>query len=491
MYFSIKFVSSYRKSYCAFIQISVYLSVNLKGEHMLQIFDSLEKKKVEFSPIDPNEVKIYVCGPTVYNHPHIGNARPAVFFDMFVRLLRALYPKVIYVRNITDVDDKINLAAKNEGVSIDVITKRFTKIYHDDLSELGCLLPDKEPTATETMQDMIACINKLVGDGHAYVSDSHVLFSVQSVPDYGILSGRKVEENQAGARVEVASYKKDPQDFVLWKPAQDDEPGWDSPWGRGRPGWHIECTAMIEKNLGLPIDIHGGGGDLLFPHHENERAQGVCLHNHTKPYANFWMHNGMIHMGSDKMSKSLGNIILVKDLLENMPGEVLRLVLLQTHYRQPLIWKEDTIAQASNWLDKAYRQLSKIPMQSQKLDWSELPEAFRKALLDDVNTPLALQSWYQLLRDTVGLSGEQQQLFADQVWSCADILGIAQVGPDEWFKQKSSGNLSDIDIEKWIQARAEAKSQKDFVRADAIRDDLAKQGVVLEDKHGKTTWRYV
>lgn len=457
---------------------------------MLKIFDSFQKKKVEFSPIDSKCIKIYVCGPTVYNHPHIGNARPAVFFDLFVRLLRTLYPKVIYVRNITDVDDKINAAAKQAGVSIEVITKKFTQVYHDDLGQLGCLLPDIEPRATETMRDMIACIAQLLELGYAYQAEGHVLFNIHSAPDYGVLSGRRIDDNQAGARVEVASYKKDPLDFVLWKPAAADEPGWDSPWGRGRPGWHIECTAMIEKNLGLPIDIHGGGGDLLFPHHENERAQGICLHNHKKPYANYWMHNGMIHMGSDKMSKSLGNIILVRDLLEDMPGEVLRLVLLQTHYRQPLIWKDNSMSQAKSWLDKVYRMLAEIPQASRVLPWQDLPHSFRESLLDDINTPLALQYWYHLLKDCTELVGDSQQEIANQVWSCAKILGIAQEQPDTWFQKKQSATLSTSEIEDLIAVRATAKQQKDFKKADSIRDELANHGVILEDQQGKTIWRF-
>ena len=454
---------------------------------MLTLYDSLAKKKRIFKPMDSDSVTMYVCGPTVYNHPHIGNARPAVVFDVVARLLRKLYPKLTYVRNITDVDDKINAAAAKQGVPIAEITSHFTKVYHGDLSQLGCLAPDIEPTATGTMAEMIDCIGRLVDQGHAYESAGHVLFSVDSCDSYGALSGRVADENQAGARVEVAEYKKNPHDFVLWKPAADEEPGWESPWGRGRPGWHIECTAMIEKTMGLPIDIHGGGGDLLFPHHENERAQGMCLHG-SKDYANYWLHNGMIRMGDDKMSKSLGNVLLVKDLLAEMPGEVLRLVLLQTHYRQPLIWQANSMAQAKSWLDKVYRLLAKLPAQKEVLAFSALPQDFQQACLDDVNTPLALGLWYQLLRDCAN-QGPMAQTVVDQVWTAAGIFGVGQQDPTTWFLQRKEGAISAEQVESMIAERDQAKKSKDFARADAIRAQLRQQGIVLEDSQTGTTWR--
>lgn len=454
---------------------------------MLTLYDSLAKKKRPFTPINPESVTMYVCGPTVYNHPHIGNARPAVVFDVMARLLRKLYPKVTYVRNITDVDDKINAAAAKQGVAISAITTHFTKVYHDDLAQMGCLPPDVEPTATGSMTQMIDCITRLIDRGHAYESAQHVLFAVDSCDGYGALSGRTAEENQAGARVEVADYKKNPFDFVLWKPAKDEEPGWDSPWGRGRPGWHIECTAMIEKHIGLPIDIHGGGGDLLFPHHENERAQGLCLHG-SSSYANYWVHNGMIRMGADKMSKSLGNILLVKDLLADMPGEVLRLVLLQTHYRQPLLWQENSMAQAKVWLDKVYRLLAKLAPQQEDLAFSALPDDLQKALLDDMNTPQALGIWYQLLREE-GQSSQVDQQKVDQIWTAAQLFGLGQQDPHTWFVQGKADAISHEAVEALIAERAEAKQNKDYARADAIRAELSEEGIILEDSAGKTTWR--
>ncbi len=454
---------------------------------MLTLYDSLAKKKRPFTPINPESVTMYVCGPTVYNHPHIGNARPAVVFDVMARLLRKLYPKLTYVRNITDVDDKINAAAAKQGVAISEITTHFTQVYHDDLSQMGCLPPDIEPTATGSMAQMIDCIARLIDRGHAYESARHVLFAVDSCDGYGALSGRTAEENQAGARVEVADYKKNPFDFVLWKPATPEEPGWDSPWGRGRPGWHIECTAMIEKHIGLPIDIHGGGGDLQFPHHENERAQGMCLHG-SSAYANYWVHNGMIRMGEDKMSKSLGNILLVKDLLADMPGEVLRLVLLQTHYRQPLLWQENSMAQAKVWLDKVYRLLAKLSPQQEDLAFSSLPEDLQKALLDDMNTPQALGVWYQLLREESQSSQVDQQK-VDQIWTAAQLFGLGQQDPHTWFVQGKAGAISHEAVEALIAERGEAKQSKDYARADAIRAELVQQGIILEDSAGKTTWR--
>ena len=460
-----------------------------ENHHRLKIFDSLRKQLRTFVPIDNSHVKMYVCGPTVYNYAHIGNARPAVVFDLLSRVLRQLYPKLTYVRNITDVDDKINTAAKQEGVDISVITQRFTKIYHEDLRALHCLPPDIEPTATESMAEMLACISQLLANGAAYEADGHVIFSVSSCDDYGVLSGRSLADNQAGARVDVADYKRNPQDFVLWKPAGEDEPGWDSPWGRGRPGWHIECTAMIKKHAGLPIDIHGGGADLLFPHHENERAQGRCLHTKGE-YANYWMHNGMIQMGTDKMSKSLGNILLIRDLLHATPGEVLRLVLIQTRYSQPLIWKEDTLVQAKIWLDKVYRLLEHIPDPGVDLTWSELPEDFTSALEDDLNTPLALHHWYRNMRKIVDMPVAKQQGAGAQVWACARVLGLANHKPSEWFQHLPMGRLSEEKILDMIEKRTAAKKDRDFAKADTIRKVLEDQGVLLEDGPDKTTWRY-
>ena len=304
----------------------------------LRLYQRASKQKVAFTPQVDGQVSMYVCGPTVYSTPHIGNARPAVVFDCLARVLRGCYQKVTYVRNITDVDDKINAKAASENVSIDEITQRYTRCYHQDLAHLGCIAPDIEPRATEHMDEMIHMIQTLIAKGHAYVAQHHVLFSVPSFSDYGKVSGRDGVARQAGARVAVEAYKRHAEDFVLWKPSTAETPGWESPWGRGRPGWHIECSAMIEKHLGLPIDIHGGGGDLLFPHHENEQAQGCCFTG-KQTYAKYWVHNGMVNVNSEKMSKSIGNILLVRDLLAQYPGEVIRRALLQTHYRQPLSWQ--------------------------------------------------------------------------------------------------------------------------------------------------------
>ncbi|MGB5950784.1 MAG: cysteine--tRNA ligase, partial [Parvibaculum sp.] len=340
----------------------------------LMLHNSLTRRKEVFEPADPARVTMYVCGPTVYNYAHIGNARPAVVFDVLARLLRRLYPNVVYARNITDIEDKIIAAAKEQGVEIAAITEKFAQIYREDMGTLGVLPPDIEPKATETIAGMIAMMERLIASGHAYEADGHVLFNVPSYADYGRLSGRNRDDMIAGARVEVAPYKKDPADFVLWKPSTPDQPGWDSPWGRGRPGWHIECSAMIEKHLGRTIDIHGGGIDLQFPHHENEIAQSNCAHDHA-PLARFWLHNGFVNIEKEKMSKSLGNVLLVHDLIAQAPGEAIRLALLNGHYRQPLDWTADGLAQARRMLDRLYgalRALSDVEAEA----GGAVPDAF-------------------------------------------------------------------------------------------------------------------
>lgn len=461
-----------------------------QGGHMqIQIYQRADKRKVPFAPLDKNHVRLYVCGPTVYSTPHIGNARPAVVFDGFVRLLRALYPEVTYVRNITDVDDKINAKAADEGVAIDVITKRYTKCYHEDLAALGCLAPDVEPKATEHMPEMIAMISALIKRGHAYQSQGHVCFSVPSYKDYGVVSGRDQSARKAGARVAVEAYKQHEEDFVLWKPSHDKDPGWDSPWGRGRPGWHIECSAMIEKHLGLPIDIHGGGGDLLFPHHENENAQGCCFRE-QREYVKYWMHNGMVNIDDEKMSKSLGNILLVRDLLHEAPGEVVRLALLQTHYRQPLRWHDKTLEQAKQSLDKAYRVLDMVSStEVSDCSWSDIPKPIIEALCDDYNTPLALTHWQALYRKIQ----QQSTIQPDDVKALRathQMLGLGQQDPETWFKTTRQSSLTAETINQLIEERNQARAKRDFQTADRIRDQLHEQGVEIEDSGKETIWRY-
>ena len=455
----------------------------------IQIYQRAHKQKVPFTPLNKDHVRLYVCGPTVYSTPHIGNARPAVVFDGFVRVLRAFYPKVTYVRNITDVDDKINTKAQQEGVVINVITERYTKCYHDDLAALGCLSPDVEPRATEHMPEMIAMISALIERGHAYESENHVCFSVPSFDDYGAVSGRDHNARKAGARVAVETYKQHEEDFVLWKPSTETEPGWDSPWGRGRPGWHIECSAMIEKHLGLPIDIHGGGGDLLFPHHENENAQGCCFRE-GKEYVKYWMHNGMVNVDDEKMSKSLGNILLVRDLLQKAPGEVVRLALLQTHYRQPLRWHQDTLHSAKQILDKAYRLLEQVDTRDIKeWGWSDVPSEIQAALCDDYNTPLAITHWQALCRalqkKETHTAEEVKALLATH-----HFLGVGQQPTRSWFRQAEQGKLDVKSIEKLLAERDQARQSRDFEAADRIRDQLESQGILIEDSNGKTKWRH-
>ncbi len=428
----------------------------------IRLYNTMTRRKEVFSPADPNRVTMYVCGPTVYNRSHIGNARPAVVFDVLARLLRHKYgaDHVVYARNITDIEDKIIASAAAEGVPIDVITNRFADHYRDDMRALGVIDPDIEPLATQHVPQMVDMIARLIERGHAYAAEGHVLFDVPSWPDYGKLSRRPMDEMIAGARVEVAPYKRSPADFVLWKPSSDDQPGWDSPWGRGRPGWHIECSAMIRAQLGETIDIHGGGIDLQFPHHENEIAQSQCAHNGT-PLARVWMHNGFLDMGGEKMSKSLGNVTLIEDLLKaGHRGEVLRLALLMGHYRQPLDWTDDLIAQAKARLDRWWRKADGVAP-------GAYPQAFLTALADDLNTPEALAS----------LSAADVD--APQLAAALALLGITQ--------PEASGG--DTDIDALVAARTAARATRDWAESDRIRDSLAASGIVLEDGATGTTWR--
>ncbi len=458
----------------------------------LQLYNSLTRKKELFVPLDSDHVRIYACGPTVYSYAHIGNARMAVVFDLLSRMLRKIYPKVTYVSNITDVDDKIIEASQKTGEPIKTITEKYTRIYNEDMSALGVNLPDIQSKATEHIGEMIVLIEALIKRGHAYESDGHVLFNVPSFPAYGGLSGRSRDEQIAGARVEIASYKKDPADFVLWKPSSDNEPGWNSPWdvnnGRGRPGWHIECSAMAEKHLGLPFDIHGGGVDLKFPHHENEIAQSCCAHgelNDLASFSKYWVHNGFLTVNGEKMSKSLGNFLLVHDLIKQIPGEALRLTLLSAHYRQPLDWSEDKVSQSKRMLDRFYHRLNQMnDMVSEKTD---VPDAVYSALLDDLNTPKAIAALNSLLKT------QNSPELKGQLLAAGELLGLLQEKPKEWLGYETNIDI-DVDIaliETLLQERKKARSNKDFVRSDEIRDELLTQGIEIEDTKDGAKWRKV
>jgi cysteinyl-tRNA synthetase len=451
------------------------------------LYNTLTKKKEVFTPLNPNQVGMYVCGPTVYDFAHIGNARPVVVFDVLSRLLRQLYPSVCYVRNITDVDDKINAAATKQGESIADITQRTTAAYHQDMSALGALPPDIEPRATHHIPEMIDIIQTLIEKGHAYEVEGHVLFSVASFPDYGKLSRRNQEEMLAGARVEVAPYKNDPGDFVLWKPSDEETPGWESPWGFGRPGWHIECSAMSNRYLGKIFDIHGGGQDLIFPHHENELAQSRCA-NDTPQFARYWMHNGHLTIHGDKMSKSLGNFFTVRDLLAHYQGEVIRFALMSTHYRQPMDWSQTTLEQAKHALDRLYTALKACAPSN---EIAEIDPNFMEALKDDLNIPLAISKLHDLATSINKTTDTTERSRLSGILKISSrLIGILQQDPEQWFKGTVAG-LTPDQVEAQIQARREARNNKDFAESDRIRDDLLKQGIVLEDGPAGTTWRKV
>ena len=443
----------------------------------LYLHNSLTRRKERFEPIDPQHVRMYVCGPTVYDLVHIGNGRPVVVYDVLARLLRRLYPRVTYVRNITDVEDKINARARDLGIPIDTLTARTTEDYHADAAALGALPPDIEPRATQHIAEMIAIIERLIASGHAYAAEGHVLFAVPSFPGYGKLSGRSPEELQAGARIEVAPYKKDPGDFVLWKPSPPDLPGWDSPWGRGRPGWHIECSAMSWKHLGESFDIHGGGTDLIFPHHENEVAQSLCAFPGSR-FARYWVHNGMLLVNGEKMSKSLGNFITLRDALARNPGEVIRLLLLRSHYRATPDYSEAALAEAKREMDRFYRALERFP----NIHAVDPPAPVMDALCDDLNTPLALSAMHALA--DAAMAGDFDAACA--LHAAGDVMGLLQVSPEVWFRGAGDDNAG---IEAAIADRLAARKARDFARADAIRADLAAKGIVLEDGPGGTTWR--
>lgn len=431
---------------------------------------------------------MYLCGPTVYNYAHIGNARPAVVFDLLARLLRRSY-KLTFARNITDVDDKINAASVKTGKPIDEITARFIKAYNDDMGALGVHPPDVEPRATHHIDEMVAMIEKLIDKGFAYEAEGHVLFDVSSNADYGSLSKRDLREMIAGSRVEVAPYKKAAHDFVLWKPSTPELPGWESPWGVGRPGWHIECSAMAEKHLGDTIDIHAGGRDLVFPHHENEMAQSSCAHDGV-PFARYWLHNGFLSMDQTKMSKSLGNVLLVHDLLKTVPGEVIRLALLGAHYKQPLDWSAETLEAARRMLDRLYGAVQGIEISDEARAAAEIPAPLIAALEDDLNSPKAMAEFFALAKRLNKATDEESRVeLAAQMYACGDLMGLLGNDPEVWFAGHVEGELSSDEIESLIEKRNAAKKARDFETADAIRDQLLDAGVTIQDGRDGTTWR--
>jgi cysteinyl-tRNA synthetase len=454
----------------------------------IKLHDTRLGKKVDFEPLDDDKVTMYLCGPTVYNYAHIGNARPAVVFDLLARVLRRRYA-LKFARNFTDVDDKINAASLETGKPIGEITERFMRIYNEDMAALGVMPPDVEPRATEHIAEMIAMIESLIDRGFAYESDGHVLFDVTAYDDYGALSKRSLREMIAGARVEVADYKRNSHDFVLWKPSTPELPGWESPWGRGRPGWHIECSAMAEKHLGTTIDIHAGGQDLIFPHHENELAQSRCAHG-GEDFARYWVHNGFLSIDHEKMSKSLGNVLLVHKLIETMPGEVIRLALLSAHYRQPLDWSDETVESARRMLDRLYGAVRGIEVpDALRADAEPLPSVV-EALEDDLNTPKAMAEFFGLARELnkATEAGERQRLAA-VMFATGNLLGLLQQDPEEWFAVVADSALSAEAINEMIEKRNAARAAKDFATADALRDELAAAGIQIEDGAGGTTWR--
>ncbi len=459
------------------------------------LHNTLTRARERFEPAEPGKVSMYVCGPTVYNFAHIGNARPPVVFDVLARMLRRSYD-LTYARNVTDVDDKINAAAKAEAIDISVLTARYLDAYHKDMIALGVLPPDVEPKVTENIQPIIGMIETLIAQGHAYEADSHVLFAVGSFAAYGRLSGRDRDELIAGARVEVAPYKKDPADFVLWKPSPADIVGWESPWGRGRPGWHIECSAMAETHLGPTIDIHGGGQDLVFPHHENEVAQSTCAHAGV-PYARYWVHNGLIHVDSEKMSKSIGNVLLVRDLLAEAPGEAIRLGLLTAHYRQPLDWNADVLTDAQQKLDRMYGALRAAGVSGarrREADTAQPPTGVVEALEDDLNSPRALAELFTLTREVNSTQNDAERLAkAEQLRAGAGLLGLLGDDPEAWFMRSDSAGATrgptEAEIDTLVAQRQTLREQRKFAEADEIRDRLAHDDIVIEDSATGPRWR--
>ncbi len=442
----------------------------------LTLHDSLTRTTTPLVPLDPAHVRVYYCGPTVYDLPHVGNLRAMLSADLLVRLLRALYPRVTFVCNITDVDDKINARAAELGIGIDTLADRTIAELHADLAAVGILRPDIEPRATHHVGEMIALISNLIASGHAYAADGHVLFSVRHFPEYGRLSGRNPDELLAGARVEVAPYKRDSGDFVLWKPSTPELPGWDSPWGRGRPGWHIECSAMAERYLGQSFDIHGGGSDLLFPHHENERAQSLCGFPGSS-FATVWLHNAMLNVDGEKMSKSLGNFLTIREVLKEAPAEALRLLLLGTHYRSVLDFTRTRLAEARRTLDRFYRAIQHVEADGE----GSVPDEFLDVLCQDLNSPGAIAVMHRLA--DAALAGQRSA--GKDLRAAGRLLGLLQADPAQWFRADADAGA----VEQAIAERLAARKNRDFARADSIRARLLADGIVLEDGPAGTTWR--
>ena len=456
---------------------------------VLKIHNTLSGTKEIFEPVDNNHVRVYACGPTVYNYAHIGNARMAVVNDLLVNVLRTQFEKVTYVSNITDIDDKIIDAAHELNEPIKNLTTKYTKIYNDDMGYLNVKLPDIQPHATDHISEMIDLIKKLIENNYAYEKDGHVLFHVPSFSKYGVLSKRNRDEQIAGSRVEVAPFKKDPADFILWKPSPDPLPGWESPWGFGRPGWHLECSAMSEKTLGLPFDIHSGGMDLVFPHHENEIAQTCSLDDNHEPasFAKFWFHNGFVNVEGEKMSKSIGNIKLVHDLKKQYKGEVLRLTLLSAHYRQPLNWTKEIIDQNSKMLDRFYRSLKEL--QDVEISSDLVSEDIMESLLDDLNTPKVLAKLNTLSNTLSSADTDEKRNIKNNLIATGKILGVMQEDPNIWLGYNQTANPEKEEIEGLINQRNEARRSKDFKLADQIRDRLKSKGIEIEDTKNGTIWR--
>lgn len=453
----------------------------------LKLHNTTTGKKETFIPLNKDSITMYLCGPTVYNYAHIGNARPAVVFDILYRLLKHHYAKVTYARNITDIDDKINKSALEQGLNIKKYSQKYADIYNHDIEQLGVLPPDIEPYATDHIPQIIAMIKDLIAKGNAYAAEGHVLFSVESYNNYGKLSNRKLEDMIAGARVEVAPYKKYPADFVLWKPSDKSLPGWDSPWGRGRPGWHIECSAMCKEHLGDVIDIHCGGRDLVFPHHENEVAQSCCSNN-TEKFANYWVHNGMINMDNQKMSKSLGNILLIKDVVEKYKGEVIRWLLLSAQYRQSVNWSKDSIHKAQKTMDRIYATLRDNQSVEAEINKDAIPSSIILALDDDLNTPMAFAEINKLAKQLAKAeSKEEKQLYKSQLLSTGHLLGLFQQDSETWFKSDNN-EINNEKVEELILLRKQAREDKDWEKSDLIRDELASMNIVLEDSPEGTRW---
>ncbi len=460
--------------------------------HNLFLHNTLGNKKEEFIPLNKDHIKIYACGPTVYNYAHIGNARMAVVNDLLVKFLKTIFPKVTYVSNITDIDDKIIATAQEKNISINTLTEKFTKIYNEDMATLGVSLPDIQPKATDHISEMIELINILIKNDYAYEKEGHVMFSVPAFKKYGSLSGRNREEQVVGSRVEVAPYKKDPTDFILWKPSMAPTPGWESPWGFGRPGWHLECSAMSEKTLGLPFDIHSGGMDLIFPHHENEIAQSCAAHNKTenvKSFANFWFHNGFVNVEGEKMSKSIGNIKLVHKLIKEYKGEVLRMTLLSAHYRQPLNWNKDIIKQNGTMLNRLYRSLKELENIDAYANSKQISTTVIDGLYDDLNTPKVIAELNILSNQISSANKNKKEEIKFNLLEVGKILGILQENPDKWLGYGKSKNLDETIIEGLIKNRNEARCDKNFDMADKIRDELKDMGIEIEDTSSGTIWR--